>query len=166
MIKTKQETIKLHGAYHNMKELELVEKQKEISNKISQEKYECYNLEQLNEFIKESSIDFEISSFKKKVEEFLKTKKLNYECKYTIIKDNTLYIYDFAIFDNQNNLSVLILTEHSNSHYYSHNLDSNNEINNYNGIPENVKFVKIIENDFNKGIQELTKYCKKLSNRV
>ncbi len=103
-----------------------------------------------------------MSSLEKKTEEFLKTKNLNYEWQYIITKNNVSHAYDFAIFDDQNNLSILV--ECDGSYFHGYNSDANgkhvhDEIDNYNTIdliPENVKFIKIIENDFDKGIQELS----------
>lgn len=160
--KQKQTMIKLYGADHNMKVPELVKKQKETWSKTLQRKYNCNSPMQVNEFKKKAFTNSRVSSLEKKTEEFLKTKNLNYEWQYIIIKNNVSHAYDFAIFDDQNNLSILV--ECDGSYFHGYNSDANgkhvhDEIDNYNTIdliPENVKFIKIIENDFDKGIQELS----------
>lgn len=160
--KQKQTMIKLYGADHNMKVPELVKKQKETWSKTLQRKYNCNSPMQVNEFKKKAFTNSRVSSLEKKTEEFLKTKNLNYEWQYIITKNNVSHAYDFAIFDDQNNLSILV--ECDGSYFHGYNSDANgkhvhDEIDNYNTIdliPENVKFIKIIENDFDKGIQELS----------
>lgn len=160
--KQKQTMIKLYGADHNMKVPELVKKQKETWSKTLQRKYNCNSPMQVNEFKKKAFTNSRVSSLEKKTEEFLKTKNLNYEWQYIITKNNVSHAYDLAIFDDQNNLSILV--ECNGSYFHGYNSDANgkhvhDEIDNYNTIdliPENVKFIKIIENDFDKGIQELS----------
>lgn len=161
--KQKETMLKRYGATHNMKVPELVNKQKETWLKTLQEKYNCNSPMQVKEFRKKAFRNSNVSSLEKKTKEFLDLNHIKYEHQYIIEKNNKSHAYDFGIFNNENKLVMLV--ECDGKYYHGYMSDANgkhvhDEIDTQtiiDLIPENVKFVKIIENDFNKGIEELVK---------
>lgn len=102
------------------------------------------------------------SSLEKRTEEFLKTKNINYQTQYLIQNGNLMHSYDFAIFNENNELSILV--ECDGIYFHGYTSDANDKhvhdeeyyYNIIKLVPENVKFIKIIESNFEEGISELS----------
>ena len=159
--KQKQTMINKYGVPYNMQVPEFVKRQKETWQNTLKLKYGVNSPMKVNKFKSKAFKNSHESSLEKRTEEFLKTKNINYVRQFIISNDKFNHAYDFAIFNNENKLLVLI--ECDGSYFHSYKSDANDkhvhdEDDTYfiiDLIPEGVKFIKIIESEFEKGINEL-----------
>ena len=99
------------------------------------------------------------SSLEKKVEEFLINNQFNYEHPYTTKKNKLIHAFDFAIFKD-NKLEILIDCDGKYYHGYECDIDGktvNCDVDEYRQllVPENVKFLIILEKYEEEGYKEL-----------
>lgn len=99
------------------------------------------------------------TTLEKKVKEFLTNRNIHFSQQYVISNTIHTHTFDFAIFDN-NNLTCLIDAD---GEYYHGYLDDQNgkkvfteyDITRTDFIPDGVKFVIVLENDFDNTIREV-----------
>lgn len=99
------------------------------------------------------------SSLEKQVEEFLKNNNFTYVKQYYISNKDISHTFDFAIFKD-NKLEILVDSDGLYYHNYLSDINGKS-VNNYSDdyrqllVPSNVKFLIILENNIQKGFEEL-----------
>jgi hypothetical protein len=133
-----------------------------IKEKIYQTTFKKYGVKhilQSKEFRIKQAKNNKITSLEKKVIEILTNNNITFEHQYYINKDGIIHTFDFAIF-NKTDLICLLDTDGVYYHGYLSDQDGKKVNTDYDFIrtiiiPENVKFISIIESDFENGIKEL-----------
>lgn len=134
----------------------------EVKEKICQTNLERYGVKhslQRKEIRSKQANSNKISSLEKKLIEILTNNNILFQHQYYIEKNEVVHTFDFAVFDNEN-LICLIDTDGVYFHGYLNDQDGKRIYTEYDSIrtaviPKNVKFIAIIESDFENGIKEL-----------
>jgi hypothetical protein len=100
------------------------------------------------------------SKLEKKVKEFLVNRDINFKSQFHLKIEEYSHTFDFAIFDNENKLVCLIDCDGIYFHGYLNDANDKHikdwyDISRLFTLPENVKFICIIESDFENGINDL-----------
>ena len=136
-----------------------------IKDKITQtifDRYGVIHLMHSKSFRDKVTKEGQFSRLEKKLIELLINRNIKFEHHYLIEDKNKIKEFDFAIFDDKNNLKALIECDGLYWHGYLSDQDGirvniERDIERLNFIPENVKFISIIETQFEEGVKELFK---------
>lgn len=178
--KTKQTNLNRYGVEYALQNYELYQKMKqtmlerygvehalqsqEMHQKIKQTNLNRYGVEHLmynKDFRSKIAKSSKVSRLEKKMIELLTNRGIRFQHQYIVAKDSISHAFDFAVFDNET-LVCLIDTDGVYYHGYIDDQNGKKVYEDYDTIrmmvvPENVKFVAIVESDFENGVKDLFK---------
>lgn len=122
--------------------------------------YGVYNTVDSPEILKKIINSSKQSKLEKKLVEVLTNNNIKFKQQFIIKNEYGIKPFDFAIFDNNDNLVCLVECDGIFYHGYLSDQDGrfvgyDKDITRTLFIPENVKFIAIIETDFENGVKEL-----------